>query len=96
MKIFQFLDFGNACGCSTIEDTYNFIDYHAPSMFSYDCISKEMTEILNELKRYNFATSIKDGEKTIWQLSQAPLAAALDVVNCCDCTNLKFSEISDS
>lgn len=96
MKIFQFLDFGNTCGCFTIEETFLFIDHYAPSMFPYDEISKEMTEILNELKRYNFATSVKDGEKTIWQLSQASLAAALDVVNCCDCTNLKFSEISES
>lgn len=96
MKIFQFLDFGNACGCLTIEDTYHFINAHAPSMFPYDKVLKEMAEILNELKRYNLATTFEDGRKTIWQLSQTPLAAALDVVNCCDCTNLKFSEISES
>lgn len=92
MKIFEFLDFGNACGCLTVEDTYTFIDYHSPSMFSYGEIWKELSEILNELENYGFARKEVKEDKTYWNLSQVPLAAALEVVNCHDSTNLKFSE----
>ena len=97
MKIFDFLNFGFVCGLSTVEETYLYIRAHSPSIFGYNNFLKEEQEIISELKHYNFAydTIEEKGEKVL-TIPQISLSAALDVVNCCDCTNLKFSEISEN
>ena len=92
MKIFDFLNFGFICGLSTVEETFLYIRAHSPSIFGYDNFLKKEQEIISELKRYNFAydTIGENGEKVL-SFSQISLFSALDVVNCCNCTNLKFS-----
>ena len=100
MKIFKFLDLGNAVGCQTLQEAFEYLYYHTPSIFSYDKIVEEENELMSELNKYNFIDTIEtfdqNGNKiTKKQIKPIQLAAALDIVNCCNCTNLTFTEFKD-
>lgn len=100
MKIFKFLDFGNTVGCQTLQEAIDYIYYHAPQLFGYGNIAKEEDELLSELDKYNFIETIENfdqnGNKTTTKkIKPIQLAAALDIVNCCNCTNLTFTEFKE-
>ena len=93
MKIFDFLEFGFLCGLSTVEETFYYIYDHSPYIFGYDNFLKEEQNIVSELKKYNFAyTTTNENGKLALKISPINLFAALEIVNCCNGTNLKFSD----
>lgn len=93
MKIFNFLNFGFLCGLSTVEETFYYTHAHSPSIFGYDNFLEKEQNIISELKKYNFAytTTNENGELSL-KISPINLSAALETVNCCNGTNLKFSD----
>lgn len=91
MKLFNAMDIANACGLTELSEAYFYIDLHCGQIFPYDEINREMKELVDELKKYSFL--IKVGER--WEIKPISLAAALDVINCYDGTNRKFSNFDE-
>lgn len=88
MKLFNAMDIANACGLTELSEAYFNIDLHCGQIFPYDKINEEMKELRDELKKYSFLRKVEDK----WEIKPISLAAALDVMNCHDGTNLKFED----
>lgn len=79
MRLFTCLDIANACGLETVDEAIYNIELHATSIFTYDKIEEEISEIYQELRlrKINSETTINE---------------ALNVINEQDGSDLTFYE----
>jgi hypothetical protein len=65
MKLIDALELGLDCGLETIEEAIYNIQIHAPSLFIWDDINKEYSELIEEREKLYRHTSFTDESKTI-------------------------------
>lgn len=82
MKLFDCLDIANACGLMTVNEARFEIERHAPSLFVYDNINKELLELYREITDRNIPLD-------------CTLNKALDIINKQDGSELKFDEYEE-
>lgn len=61
MKLIKALEIANECGLTTVNEALLNIDIHAMSIFKYDDIQKEVSEMYNE---WNIVRSFSDFKTT--------------------------------
>ena len=70
MKLKEALEIGIDCGLETARECIRNIQIHAPSLFLYSEISKEIDELYNEAERMvattNFTTDDKAEDLLAW------------------------------
>lgn len=98
MKAFDALDIAHACGLEYANEAYYNIEYHATNTFPYDEINKELLELIEDFEKYGFVKrEISDSEEVTFIFNEnITLTAALEIINCYNGWNLKFSEFSDT
>ena len=79
MRLFTCLDIANACGLETVDEAIYNIELHATSIFTYDKIEEEISEIYQELRLRKI-----NSEMTINE--------ALSIINEQDGSDLTFHE----
>ena len=79
MRLFTCLDIANACGLETVDEAIYNIELHATSIFAYDKIEEEISEIYQELRLRKI-----NSEMTINE--------ALSIINEQDGSDLTFHE----
>lgn len=82
MKLFDCLDIANACGLITVNEARLEIERHAPSLFVYDNINKELLELYREITDRDIPLV-------------CTLYEALDIINKQDGSELKFDEYEE-
>lgn len=96
MKVFPCLDIANACCLEYTNEAFSNIDLHANQIFSYDEISRELTELIEDYCKYGFAEKVQNEDKVSYKLKEnITLAAALDVINCYNGWNLSFKDYGE-
>lgn len=82
MKLFDCLDIANACGLITVNEARLEIERHAPSLFVYDNINKELLELYREIIDRDISLT-------------CTLYEALNIINKQDGSELKFDEYEE-
>ena len=82
MKLFDCLDIANACGLITVNEARLEIERHAPSLFVYDNINKELLELYREIIDRDISLA-------------CTLYEALNIINKQDGSELKFNEYEE-
>ena len=62
MRLFTCLDIANACGLETVDEAIYNVELHAMSIFVYDKIDEEISEIYQEVqfRKINFEMTINE------------------------------------
>ena len=79
MRLFTCLDIANDCGLETVDEAIYNVELHAMSIFVYDKIDEEISEIYQEVqfRKINFEMTINE---------------ALNIINEQEGSNLTFHE----